>query len=565
MNQHSYAGIVRLKDGATPQQLQAQLEQRQQQFPTLYPKVYSQKFFDGTGFTPMVAPLRDHVLNGMARTLWILFAAVGLVLVIACAHVANLLLVRMEARRRDVTVRAALGATRTDFAWHFLSESLMLTAIAAVLGLALAAVGIRALLAVGPAALPRIEAIHLGGTAVAFALGVAAAIGVTFGLLPLYRARVDTEALREGARGLTASRGRNLVRNGLVVAQVAMSVVLLAAGGLMLQSAWRLRAISPGFQPRNVLTFRVPLPYATYGWNDYGKVAALHHELQRRLGALPGVQSLGGVEGLPMEGAWGCSTIFFEQPSPNGEPVQACLPNAPVAPGYFATMQIPLVAGRAPDWTEVEQGHAGVVVSRALAEHFWPGQDPIGQGLRGNGREPPYYRVVGVAGDVKGDGLEKPPTEIVYFPMVPIAGSGLWGAARELSVVVRTSGDPTGIVAAARGIMRELDPSIPLDEVRTMRDVMAASLARSTLAMLLLSIAATMALLLSAIGIYGVISYLVGQRRSEIGIRLALGARTEQVRRSVVLGALRLAALGVVIGSPPRCLRRACSDRSSSR
>ena len=550
VNQHTFAGVLRLADGATPEVLLAQLRARERLFPELYPDAYSESFFRGTGFAPVATSLRDHVIGDVARTLWILFAAVGLVLLIACAHVANLFLVRIEARRRETAVRAALGAARGDFAWHFLTETLLLATVAAALGLAIAWAAVRLLVALAPAGLPRLDEIALGPLHVAFAVGLALLVGVVFGVLPLARTGVDLATLRDGGRGLTLSGGRHRVRATLVVAQVALSLVLLVSGALMLQSAVRLRAVPPGFDATSVVTFSVPLPYATYAWQDYAAVARLHRELQRRVAEAPGVVAVGGTRTLPMEAEGGmCSTLFFEKPDPAGNSQQMCLPNTTVAPGYFEAMRIPIVRGAAPTWDEVEAGRAGVVVSRSFAERFWPGEDPIGQGLRGNGRQPPYMRVVGVADDVRMFGVTEPPADIVYFPMVPNEGIGLWGAARDLRLVVRTTtGDAGSVLGAARRAMAELDPDVPLDDVRTMEQVMARSLSRTTLAMLLLAVAAGMALLLSAIGIYGVVSYLVGQRRGEIGIRMALGAGTARVRREVVWGSVRLALLGVAVG-----------------
>jgi len=260
--------------------------------------------------------------------------------------------------------------------------------------------------------------------------------------------------------------------------------------------------------------------------------------------------AVGGAGSLPMENG-GCAAIGFEDLGPDGKRLGACLPNATAAPGYFEAMRIPVVRGRAPTWDETERGTAGVVVTRAFAEHFWPGQDPIGKGLKGYDKleEPPYYRVAAVVGDVRADGLAQPASEMIWFPMAPGPGLQQWGAPHELRLVVRTAADDAGtVLAAARRAMAELDPAVPIDDVRWMEDVVAESLSTTTLAMLLLSVAAGMALLLSAVGIYGVISYLVGQRRGEIGIRLALGASSGRVRREVVAGALRLALLGVAVG-----------------
>ena len=550
VNQHTFSGIARLRDDATPEALRLQLVERERLFPELYPGVYSADFFSSTGFTPSVTPLHERVVGEtVTRTLWIMFAAVALVLVVACAHVANLFLVRVEAGRRESAVRAALGASRGRLAWRALLESLLLASVAAALGLALAALALRTLVALAPSSLPRLEEIALGWPHALFVVGLALAVGVVLGLMPLARA-ADFGALRDGSRGLTASRRRNAVRGALVIGQVALSLVLLAAGGLMLRSAWRLRAVPAGFDAERVLTFSVPLPYATYEWGDYAKVATLHRELQRRLAETPGVVAVGGTQTLPMEGA-GCAAIGFEDRGPDGARIGGCLANTTAAPGYFEAMRIPVVRGRLPTWAETEQGTAGIVVTRAFAERFWPGQDPIGKGLKGYDKleEPPYYRVSAVVGDVRADGLAQPASEMIWFPIAPGEGLQQWGAPHDLRVVVRTShDDAASVLVAARRAMAELDPAVPIDDIRWMHDVVAASLATTTLAMLLLSAAAGMALLLSAVGVYGVISYLVGQRRSEIGIRLALGAHAAQVRRQVVLGSLRLAVAGVALG-----------------
>lgn len=549
VNQHTYLAIGRLADGTTPEQLLGQLQARERQYSELYPAVYPPDFMSSTGFTPDVVPLHEHVVGpAVTRTLWVMLGAVGLVLLVACAHVANLFMVRMEARRRETALRAALGATRGRLAWRSLTESLLLALAAAAGGLALAYVALRALVALAPAGLPRLEAIHIGWMHVAFVLLLATLVGVVLGLVPVLRAGVDLGALRDGARGMTSSRQRNAVRGALVVGQVALSLVLLAAGGLMLRSASRLHAVSPGFDAGNVLVLDVAMPEGSYGWNDYAKVAAVHRTFLTELQRVPGVTGAGVIGFVPMSEPGGmlCSGLGFGQAATDGG---ACIPTATVSPGYFEAMRIPIVRGSAPGWDEVTGGTDGVVVSQALAEHYWPGQDPIGRAVRANTNRPPFFRVVGVAGDVRMDGLERPAAEVVYFPMVADSGLYMWGSARNASVMVRTSSsDMASVLAAARRIMRDVDPGIVVDNARRMDAVVAASLSRTTLAMLLLGVAAVMALLLSVVGIYGVIAYLVAERRTEIGIRMALGAPAARVGRGVVLGALRLALLGVVVG-----------------
>ncbi len=548
VNEHGYAGIGRLANGATVEQLQQQLDARERLFTELYPGVYTPSFMESTGFAPAVEPLHEHVVGPtVTRTLWVMFGAVGLVLLVACAHLANLFLVRMEARRRETALRAALGASRGRLAWRSLTESLLLTLTAAASGVVLAYLALRGLLALAPPSLPRLETIQLGWIQIAFVVLLAVVIGVVLGLFPVLRGSVDLGALRDGARGMTSSRQRNAVRGALVVGQVALSLVLLAAGGLMLRSAARLHAVSPGLDPERVLVIDVAMPQGTYQFRDYGKVAAVYRTFLSELGQVPGVVSVGVVGDVPMESAEGaaCAAMGFEGANVDE---RVCVPKSTVSPGYFEAMRIPLVKGRAPTWDDLTGGSGGVVVSQALADHFWPGQDPIGRGVT-NTDVMTYFRVVGVVGDVRLDGLEKPPTEVVYFPMVADSGLYMWGAARNASVMVRVSSDDAAsTIAAARRIMRDLGPTIVVDNPRWMDEVVAESLSRTTLAMLLLSVAAGMALLLSAVGIYGVIAYLVAQRRTEISIRIALGAPPSKVGRDVVLGAMKLAVAGVVIG-----------------
>ncbi|HSQ33166.1 MAG TPA: FtsX-like permease family protein, partial [Gemmatimonadaceae bacterium] len=357
---------------------------------------------------------------------------------------------------------------------------------------------------------------------------------------------VDTATLRESGRGLTASRGRRLVRDALIVAQMTLALVLLAAAGLMLRTLEQLRHVKPGFDPQRVVVMHVHLPWSRYsGWKP---VAAFHRAVQERVAALPGVESVGGGDVVPLVSFGFCSVVWVEDRplAPGEEP--PCVKVAAAEPGYFRALGIP-VRGRAPDWNDAESGTGGVVVTRALAERFWPGENPIGRGIKGNGSRPPFYRVIGVADDIRGNGLEKPPVEAVFFPILPMEGAPLWNPANDFDLIVRTSlQDPTSVVPTIRRAIAELDPVVSLDHVQTMTSVVDHSLARVSFILALLGIAAAMALLLSAVGTYGVISYLVAQRRSEIGLRMALGARAAQVTVMVVRHSLRLAAIGSIVG-----------------
>lgn len=547
VNAHYLQAIGRLRPGLDASTAQRELAQLTARFPELFPSAYSTAFMQQYHFTPGVLPLRDHVVGGAKDRLWILLAAVGLVLVIACANVTNLFLVRLEARRRDAAIRTALGAGRGALAWHYLGESLLLALAAGALGLALAAGAIRVLLRLAPSSLPRLSEVQVGWEGAAFAAVVSLGAGVIFGLIPLLRRGVDITTLRESGRGLTASRPRQAARSALVVGQVGLALVLMAAAGLLLRSFQRLRAVQPGFDPNGVLAVDVSISSARYPTHE--AAAAFYHELETRLGALPGVVSVGATQGLPLDDWGGCSVVFAQDKplAPGEEPI--CVSTPKVTPTYFATMHIP-VRGSTPTWSDVENHVSGVVVSRALAARLWPGEDPIGKGINSNGgTEAPYYRVVGVAGDVRAEDLQKPPVEEVYYPMVPLPKSFLWSPARGMTVVLRTTlANPADLTGAVRRVVRALDPEAPVANVRTMRQVVARSMARLSFTMLLLGVAAAMALVLSGVGLYGVVAYLVAQRRGEIGVRLALGAVPAQVGRLVVLQSVRLAVGGVALG-----------------
>jgi putative ABC transport system permease protein len=470
------------------------------------------------------------------------------VLLMAAANVANLFLVRLEAGRREAAVRTALGAGRAHLAVHYLSESLLLTVTAGLLALVLAWGALHLFVAVAPASIPRVAAIGLGWRAPAFTAALSIALGVVFGLVPLVSRRdVDTATLREGGRGLTSSRGTRIVRDALIVGQMTLALVLLAAAGLMLRTVEQLRHVKPGFDPDRALVMHVHVPWSRYG--GWAPVAAFHKTLQERVAALPGVRAVGGGTDVPLVSFGFCSIVWVEDHplAPGEEP--PCVKVTEATPGYFTAMGIP-VHGRVPDWHDTEAGTGAVVVTRALADRFWPGENPIGRGIKGNGARPPFYRIVGVTDDVRGEGLEKPPVEAVFFPILPIPEAPLWQPANDVDLVVRTSlDDPTTLLPTIRRAIEALDPAVSVDRVQTLTSVVRHSLARVSFILALLAIAAAMALVLSAVGTYGVIAYLVTQRRSEIGLRMALGARAWQVTRLVVGHSLRLALLGAAVGT----------------
>jgi predicted permease len=547
LNNHTYQAIGRLRPGVSREDAQRELARLTTRFPEAFPAVYSAGWMQRTGFTTLVRPLRDDVVGELVtKALWILFGAVGVVLLIAAANVANLFLVRIEARRLETSVRSALGASRADLAWHYLAESLALASIASVTAIGIAWTGLRALVALAPSTLPRLDEVHLGWSGILFSFGCAVTAGVVFGLLPLVRARVDLSLLREGGRGGTGSRRRLASRNVLVVSQIALALVLLAAAGLLVRSLRNLRSVQPGFDATNVTTMSLSLPNGSY--RSYTKASAFYQAVTSRVRALPGVVAVGFGGELPLAGEEGCTGAIVDKPGSSGERGD-CVPMMQVSPGYFDALRIPL-NGRAPDWAETGHGGAGAVVSGPFSDRFWPNEGAIGHGVRCCNDQGPYYPITGVTGPVRTNGLDRSPGQVVYFPMIPFAKNpGLEDVPTFMHMVVRASGSgQLALVPAIRRIVSDLDPQVPVADVQSMEDLLAKSLARRSFTMMLLATAAGLALLLSAVGIYGVISYVVAQRRGEIGIRMALGARTGEVRGLVVRQSLLLASIGIAIG-----------------
>jgi putative ABC transport system permease protein len=547
-NNHTHRAIALARPGVSIEAVRADIQRMQADFAALYPRVYPPQFIERTGFAMHTIWLRDHIVgDSLVRALWVLFGAVGFVLLIAAANVVNLFLVRIDARGREMAVRRALGADRSHLAAHYLGESLLLAGVSALGAIVLAAGLLRVVLMLAPGDLPRLAEVSLGSSSVVFCVVVALAFGIAFGVLPIVGGgrTGDATVLREGGRGMTTSRRRNSARQALVASQVALAVLLLSGAVLMAKSFLHLQRVRPGFDATGVETMTIALPYARYG--GWQKSTAFWHELSRRVEALPGVVRAGGTGLLPLTGDPGCTSVVTDV-ARNTTSRGGCVPFVDVTPGYFETLGI-RVAGESPTWSSVEGQEGPVVVSRAFADRYWPGEDPIGHGIRPFNSNMPEFRVVGVAEDVRGNGLQRPPVEAVYFPIAPAKGMQQWNGSYGLTFVVKTStARPSEVVPAVRRILEELDSQVPISDVQSMENVLARSMAQTSFTMTLLLISAFIALALSAVGIYGVISYVVAQRRAEIGVRMALGAEVGRIAGMVVRQSVGVALVGVALG-----------------
>ncbi len=545
-NSHFLSMIAQLRPGVTIEAARSDLARLTSQFPSVFPGAYSARFMTEAVFATKVVPLKARVVGDSGRVLWPLLIAVFLVLLIACANVANLFLVRADSSRREIALLDALGASRGRLALHYVGESVVLSMTACAAALVLARVGLRAVVASAPPGIPRLNEVSLGGHAVLFAVSCCLSAGVIFGILPLVRGAPIFEALRDGGRTTTAPRSRHRLRSALIVSQVALSLLLLSGAGLMLRSFHSLLQIDPGFDPAGALTFEIALPRSTY--DSHAKDLAFFRALTTKLEAVPGVTTVGVGNYVPLRGDRGCGSVYFqgpETPATKGEP---CVFVATAAPGYFEAMGF-RVRGRTLSWRDADVRSDAVLVTEAFARRFWPGEDALGKGVGPRGGTGPYYHVAGVVEAARADALGSPDVEGVFYPVVAMEGALFWGGAGATTVIVRTgSSRPLSLVPSLRKALAEVDAAVPLANPRTLDQVVARSMQITTFTMLLLAVAATMSLLLSAVGLYGVISYIATQRRTEMGIRIALGARASDVRALVVRQSMVLTIAGVVIG-----------------
>lgn len=531
--------IARVKSGTTDETLAAELTTISKQLPqrfggsASYAKIISQH-------RAIVRPITAQLIGPIASSLWVLLGAVAIVLVIACANVANLFMVRAEGRQRDLAVRRAIGATRSQLIRSQMSEAIVIAALSATVAVALATVALPAILRLAPRGVPRLSTVSMDATTLMYTLIVALIAALACGLVPAIKASApDMRRLREGGRGST--RGMNLMRNGLVVGQTALALVLLIGSGLLVRSFWELRNINPGYDTKDVFTFQIaPEQSGLKNGRDY---AEFHIRFMEKIAALPGVTSVGIVENVPLNES--TSSAKFRGDETADIAAGSQLNYTFTGGNYFKTMGIAVRGGRT--FTNDDQlvSHGNVLVSSSAARLLWPGKDAVGRRLQRN-NDANWYTVVGVVDDVRQDGYRDTPQALVYYPLVGTTDSS-WTISSP-AYVVKTARAKT-IASDIRTLVHDASPFAPMYRTYTMEELAANSMVQLSFTMLALGIASALALILGAVGLYGVLSYVVAARTREIGVRMALGAETGQVRRMVVGQGARIVMIGVGVGA----------------
>jgi putative ABC transport system permease protein len=550
LGQFDYRGIARLKPGVTIEQASAEVARMipiaLRQFPPS--PGLTLKVFEDVRLGPKLQYLKQNLIGDIAKTLWVLMGTVGIVLLIACANVANLLLVRAEGRRQELAIRAALGAGWQDIARELLMESVAIGLLGGALGLGLAYGAVRVLIAMAPAHLPRLDEISIDPAVILFTLATALVTGVLFGMIPAikYAGPRIANALRGGGGTSSQSRERLRARSVLVVVQVALALVLLVGSGLMIRTFQALRRVDPGFDPRDVLTLRIAIPAAQV--EDATAVIQLEQAILEKVRAIPGVTSAGLTTLIPTEP--GGSDLVYARDKPYLQSVPPLRRLKFISPGLLATMGNRLIAGREFTWTDTYERRPVSMVSENLARELW--QDPqraIGKQIRED-LKGPWREVIGVVGDEREDGVQEKAPTVAYYPLLmnDFEGKAV-SVRRTVSYIVRSNrAGSQSLLANVQKAVRSLNPSLPLANVRTLQEIYDKSLARTSFTLVMLAIAGAMALLIGLVGIYGVISYAVSQRRREIGIRMALGSQQSDVMRVVLSEGMLVILIGLGIG-----------------
>jgi putative ABC transport system permease protein len=542
-----YKAVARLRDGVSIEQAEADLQGLLQRLPDEFPGRLTRPAIEQTHMRASVQPLASVVVDGVATLLWVVFGAAVVMLAAACVNVACLFLVRAEGRRKMFAIQRLLGAPSHAALLESLGEALLVTGLGALWGVGVAAVAARAVRSAAVAIdIPRLTEVHVDGVVLGVTGLAAATITLAIGIFVAWRSRtLSSYGLAALSPASTVGRAQHRARYALVASQVALAMVLVVGAGLMTRSLWKLRGVQPGFESAGALTFRLALPPSAYpGTDDAVRFVVRALDAVSRV---PRVQAAAAASRLPLEEQDQTLTAVFieDQMLPPGA-LPRLHPVAYVTPGYFQAMGIPIVDGDSFRPLDPPNVRPEIVVSRAFAERYWPRASAIGRHLRiliGG----PVYTVVGVVGDVRDAGLDRPADQIIYCPLLPPRTDARW-APRDLAFVVRASGDPAATVGAIRSEVRRLDRSLPLYRARTMTALVTQASARRELVLLLLSAASTLALLLGAIGLYGVMAYVVSLRTREIAIRIALGERPARVALALARQGLGVAVLGVAAG-----------------
>jgi putative ABC transport system permease protein len=553
VGQFSYQAVARLKPGVTLAQANADVARMLPMLLDKFPPApgISVKMFQEAHFGPSVRPLKADVVGDIGKVLWVLMATIGVVLFIACANVANLMLVRAEGRRQELAIRAALGAGWSRIARELLLESVALGVAGGALGVGLAYAALKLLVSIGPANLPRLEEISIDPAVLLFTLAISLVAGLLFGLIPVFKyagPRLNA-TLRQGGRNSSDGRERHRARRVLVVVQVALALVLLVGSGLMIRTARALKHVPPGFtQPEQILTLHVSIPDAEVPKPE--QATRTYNNILEKVAAIPGVTAVGLTNSISMDGDHDNDPIFAADKAYADGQVPPMRRYKFISPGYFKAMGNPVLAGRDLTWTDIYETRPVVLVSEALARELW--RDPaaaLGKQIRENPTGK-WREVVGVAGNERDDGVDHKATAIVYWPMMlrDFWTQPLTTQRGQAFAIRSTRTGSASFLNEVRQAVWSVNPDLPIAGVRTMQEVYDRSMARTAFTLVMLSIAAGMALLLGIVGIYGVISYAVSQRTREIGIRIALGAPQQSVRQMFVREGLLLTAIGVVCG-----------------
>jgi len=549
----SYDGVARLKPGLTIEQVNADMARM---LPIVMrsfdaPPGFSIKLFEDARIGPNAKPLRAEVVGDIGNVLWVLMGSIGMVLLIVCANVTNLMLVRIEGRRQELALRSALGAGWGRIAGELLFESLIIGLLSGVLGLGLAWGALRVLVALAPSGIPRLQEISIDGTVLLFTLGIAVLASVLFGSIPVLKyagAHLST-GIREGGRALSQSRQQHRARNVLVVIQVSLALVLLICSGLMIRTFRALTNVNPGFaRPEEVQTFRIYIPNTEVKEDE--RVVRFEQEIQDKIAAIPGVESVAIGTKIPMDSGGWHDPIFVEGRTYAEGELPPLLQFKFMSPGFLKTVQIPLVAGRDFMWEDTYQKLPVAIVSENVAREYWPTpSDAIGKRIRVSSKDD-WREIVGVTGNVYDDGLNQKPTKAAYWPlMMSNFESDPLSVRRAVAYAIRSPrAGSESLMSAVRQAVWSVDPNLPLAEVHTADYYYRKSLARTSFTLIMLGVAGAMALLLGVVGIYGVIAYSVSQRTREIGIRIALGAQLPTLTGMFVKQGMLLTGIGVVAG-----------------